>query len=230
MSEKKINIAILEDENLILEAISNLLTSDDRFDVIQKWNNGYSFLDFINEDNQYDIDVLILDLNMNPINGLQVLEELHKKNIHLKVLVLSSLYNATMYGYMIKYGICGFLPKYTEKEELFKAIENIYIHKFYVNEGNQVLLEQYIANQKKGQNPWSMIALSEREVEILKLICHELSTKEIAEKLFISVKTVESHRTKIMEKIGCKNVIGMVIYAILNGLYVIGEPIEEDQY
>lgn len=224
MIEEKINIAILEDENLILEAISNLLISNPSFEVTQKWNNGYQFLESISEENQTDIDVLILDLNMNPINGLQVLEELHLKNIHLKVLVLSSLYNATMYGYMIKYGICGFLPKYTEKEELFKAIENIYIHKFYVNEGNQVLLEQYIHNQKKGQNPWSMISLSEREIEILKLICIEMSTKEIAEKLYISIKTVESHRTKIMEKIGCKNVIGMVIYAILNGIFIIGEP------
>lgn len=221
--EKKIKISILEDENLILEAISNLLVTKPNFEVISKYNNGNIFLKDITEESAQEIDVLILDLNMNPINGLQVLEELNNRNIQIKVLVLSSLYNATMYGYMIKYGICGFLPKYTEKEELYKAIENIYLHKFYVNEGNQVLLEQYISNQKKGQNPWSMIALSERETEILKLICLEMSTKAIAEKLYISVKTVESHRTKIMEKIGCKNVIGMVVYAILNGIFVIGE-------
>ena len=66
-----------------------------------------------------------------------------------------------------------------------------------------------------------MIALTDREIDILKLICQEFSTKEIADKLYISTKTVEAHRSKLMEKIGCKNVVGMVTYAILNGVYVI---------
>ena len=156
---------------------------------------------------------------MSPISGLEVLDELSKQEIKFKIIVLSSLYNSTMYGYMIKYGISSFLPKYTEKDELYNAIEEVYKNNFYVNKEDQDLINEYIKNENKKINTWNMISLTNREIDILILICHEYSTKDISEKLFISPKTVEAHRSKIMDKIGCKNVVGMVTYAILNGIY-----------
>lgn len=215
-----IKIAILDDEHLIVEALSNLISQNEDFEIIGKYTSGVDFLNKIDEiENRPDI--LLLDLNMSPINGIEVLEELNKRQIELRILVLSSLYNSTMYGYMIKYGISAFLPKYTEKDELFLAINQIFQHKFYTNNENQELISQYLSTKNKKVNPWSMIALTEREIDVLVLICQEYSTKDIADTLFISNKTVESHRAKLMEKIGCKNVVGMVTYAILNGLYVI---------
>lgn len=215
-----IKIAILDDEHLIVEALSNLISQNEDFEIIGKYTSGVDFLNKIDEiENRPDI--LLLDLNMSPINGIEVLEELNKRQIELRILVLSSLYNSTMYGYMIKYGISAFLPKYTEKDELFLAINQIFQHKFYTNNENQELISQYLSTKNKKVNPWSMTALTEREIDVLVLICQEYSTKDIADTLFISNKTVESHRAKLMEKIGCKNVVGMVTYAILNGLYVI---------
>lgn len=215
-----IHIALLDDESLILEAITNLVSTNPRYKVVLKSNNGEEFLQSLHK-LDVPIDILLLDINMKPLTGLQVLDELQKQNIEMKTLVLSSLYNSSMYGYMIKYGISGFLPKYCDKEELFTAIDHIYFNKFYINEGNQSMLNEYLQLKKKNDNPWNNNALTEREIEVIRLICQEYSTKEIAEKLFISVKTVESHRTKIMEKIGCKNAIGMVIYSIINGIYVL---------
>ena len=215
-----INIALLDDECLFLEALATLVGSNPQFNVVFKTKNGYDFLNFL-ETTEILPDVILLDLNMSPINGLEVLEELNKREIDVKVIVLSSLYNSSMYGYMIKYGISGFLPKYIEKEELFYAIEQVYINKYYLTESNQQLLNEHLKTKKANQNPWNMISLTDRELDVLQCVCKEMSTKEIADQLFISVKTVESHRSKLMEKIGCKNVIGMVIYAILNGIYVL---------
>lgn len=217
---KKINIALLDDESLFLDALANLVASNPDYNVVFKTNNGHQLIEFLEKAETLP-DVLLLDLNMAPINGLEVLDELHKRCIEIKVIVLSSLYNSSMYGYMIKYGISGFLPKYIEKDELFYAIHQVNENKYYLTESNQQLLNEHLNTKKANQNPWSMIALTEREIDVLICVCKEMSTKEIAEKLFISVKTVESHRSKLMEKIGCKNVIGMVIYAILNGVYVL---------
>lgn len=223
---KMINIVLLDDESLFLEALAGLVNSLEEFHVAFKTNNGHDLISYLEHIDTLP-DILLLDLNMSPINGLEVLEILHNKSINIKVIVLSSMYNSSMYGYMIKFGISGFLPKYIEKDELFHAINQVYTNKYYLTDSNQQLLNEHLANKKGNQNPWSMIALTDREIEVLICICNEMSTKEIAEKLFISIKTVESHRSKLMEKIGCKNVIGMVIYAILNGIYTLSSKKEK---
>lgn len=215
-----IKIAILDDEQLIVEAIGNLISQNENFQLIGKYFSAKTFLEDLNN-SEINPDILLLDLNMAPINGLEVLDELSKRDIDFKIIVLSSMYNSTMYGYMIKYGISSFLPKYTEKDELFTAIKEVHNNSFYVNKESQDLINEYIKTKNKNVNPWSMISLTDREIDILLLICQECSTRDISEKLFISTKTVEAHRSKLMEKIGCKNVVGMVTYAILNGIYVI---------
>lgn len=216
----KINIAILDDDSLFVDGIAALIKNKNDFNVSYKTTNPITFLDFISKTTELP-DVVLLDLNMKPINGIEVLDELLKQKIDLKIIVLSSLYNSVMYGYMIKYGISAFLPKSCEKEELFTAIKEVFKNNFFLNKNNQVLVDSYLESYKKNQKIWNKPTLSERETEVLIAICEELSTKEIAHKLSISTKTVESHRSKIMEKIDCKNAIGMVIYAILNGIFII---------
>nr|WP_297309523.1 response regulator transcription factor [uncultured Flavobacterium sp.] len=216
----KIKLALLDDECLFLEGLAILLQSNENISIIYKDSKPEDFVNYLKPTNCTP-DIIIIDLNMEPLNGIQVLEEINKHKIEIKTIVLSSLFNSTMYGYMIKYGISAFLPKYTEREELFEAIETVHKHKIFVNKENQLLLQTYLNNPKKNKNPWNNSLLSEREIEVIKCICQEMSTKEIADDLCISAKTVETHRSKIMEKIDCKNVIGVVTYAFLNGLYTI---------
>ena len=216
----KIKIALLDDESLIVNAIANLLSKNDNLEIVSKETNPELFIEKIRT-NSNKPDILLLDLNMKPLTGLEVLDKLNDYNIQLKVIVLSSLYNPYLYGYMIKYGISAFLPKYTEPDELLNAIESVYHQSFYDKAENESLIEHY--KLQKGKS--STINFSDREIEILKLICAEFSTKEIAEKVFLSPKTVEAHRAKLMEKIGCKNVVGMVTYGILNGIHVINKPV-----
>lgn len=215
-----INIALLDDDCLFVEGLGSLIGSNPNFKVIFKTSDPVDFIEYLKNSKELP-DVALIDLNMKPITGLEVLDIINQSEIDLRIIVLSSLFNSAMYGYMIKYSISAFLPKYTDKKELFEAIEQVYHHKVFMNEENQLLINEYYSSKSKNQNPWSNIFLTEREHEVLICICKELSTREIAENLFITVKTVESHRSKIMEKIGCKNVIGMVVFAILNGLFVL---------
>lgn len=215
-----INVSILDDDNLFVEGLSALISSNPNFNVIFKTNNPLDYVDYLITTESLP-DIAIIDLNMKPINGLEVLDLLHKNNVDVKIIVLSSLFNVSMYGYMIKYSISAFLPKYIDKVELYNAIEQVFAKQIYVNEQNLKMLDDFHQNKKKAPNPWSQIALTDREIEVLVFICKEFSTKEIADNLCISIKTVESHRAKLMEKIGCKNVIGMVVYAVLNGYYIL---------
>lgn len=215
-----INIALLDDDCLFVEGLASLIGTNPNFKVIFKSSNPVDFIEYLKNSKELP-DVALIDLNMKPMTGLEVLNIINQNEIDLRIIVLSSLFNSVMYGYMIKYSISAFLPKYTDKNELFEAIEQVYHHKVFMNEENQLLINEYYNSKSKNQNPWNNISLTEREHEVMICICKELSNKEIAENLFITVKTVESHRSKIMEKIGCKNVIGVVVYAILNGLFVL---------
>ncbi|WP_177761515.1 response regulator transcription factor [Flavobacterium sp. I3-2] len=218
--KKNINVALLDDDCLFVEGLASLIGNNPNFKVVFKASNPIDFIEYLKTTQELP-DVALVDLNMKPLTGLEVLDIINQNEIDLRVIVLSSLFNSSMYGYMIRYSISAFLPKYTDKKELFEAIEQVYHHKVFMNEENQLLIKEYYNSKSKSQNPWSNISLSERENEVLTCICKEMSTREIAENLFITVKTVESHRSKIMEKIGCKNVIGMVVFAILNGLFVL---------
>lgn len=210
-----IKIALLDDDRLFVEGIAALLSSNENFTVVYKSNNPVDFTEYIQTTNKLP-DIVIIDLNMKPMTGIEVLAIINEFDV--KIIVLSSLFNSSMYGYMIKFGISAFLPKYTDIEELYNAIEVVHTNKIFMNKENETLLNEFNSNQKKNLNPWNNNNLSEREIEVLTCVCKEMSTKEIAEHLFISVKTVESHRAKIMEKIGCKNLIGMVVYGFLNGI------------
>ena len=210
-----IKIALLDDDRLFVEGMAALLSSNQKFNVVYKSNNPVDFTEYIQSTKNLP-DVVIIDLNMKPLTGIEVLEIINE--FDMKIIVLSSLFNSSMYGYMIKFGISAFLPKYTDIDELYHAVEVVHLNRIFMNKENEALLHEFNSHQKKNLNPWNNNNLSEREIEVLTCVCKEMSTKEIADNLFISVKTVESHRAKIMEKIGCKNLIGMVVYGFLNGM------------
>ncbi|MCD1116200.1 response regulator transcription factor [Chryseobacterium turcicum] len=220
MSEQ-IKIALVDDEQLILEGVKMLLSKEKNFSVTMMANAGNVFLENLEKCTEKDFpDIALVDVQMHPMNGFELVEILKDKYPDLKIIILSSHYKTSVLGYMVKLGVAAFLPKNSDKklfiEAIFKVSENGI---FFTNEDHEMLLS-YMNNSSKKKSLFSMDDdLSEREKDVVKLICQECTNNEIAEKLFISPRTVESHRQRAIEKIGAKNTVGIVIYAIVNNIY-----------
>ncbi|MEG1590026.1 response regulator transcription factor [Chryseobacterium sp.] len=220
MSEQ-IKIALVDDEQLILEGVKMLLSKEKNFSVTMMANAGNVFLENLEKCAEEDFpDIALVDVQMHPMNGFELVEILKDKYPDLKIIILSSHYKTSVLGYMVKLGVAAFLPKNSDKklfiEAIFKVSENGI---FFTNEDHEMLLS-YMNSSSKKKSLFSMDDdLSEREKDVVKLICQECTNNEIAEKLFISPRTVESHRQRAIEKIGAKNTVGIVIYAIVNNIY-----------
>lgn len=220
MSEQ-IKIALVDDEQLILEGVKMLLSKEKNFSVTMMANAGNVFLENLEKCAADDFpDIALVDVQMHPMNGFELVEILKDKYPDLKIIILSSHYKTSVLGYMVKLGVAAFLPKNSDKklfiEAIFKVSENGI---FFTSEDHEMLLS-YMNNSSKKKSLFSMDDdLSEREKDVVKLICQECTNNEIAEKLFISPRTVESHRQRAIEKIGAKNTVGIVIYAIVNNIY-----------
>lgn len=216
-----IKIALVDDEQLILEGVKMLLSKEKNFSVTMMANNGNLFLENLEKCPTEDFpDIALVDVQMQPMNGFELVEILKDKYPDLKIIILSSHYKTSVLGYMVKLGVSAFLPKNSDKKLFIEAISKVFENGiFFTNEDHEMLLS-YMNSTSKKKSLFSMDDdLSEREKDVVKLICQEFTNHEIAEKLFISPRTVESHRQRAIEKIGAKNTVGIVIYAIVNNIY-----------
>jgi DNA-binding NarL/FixJ family response regulator len=215
---KIIKIAQVDDEALFLEGISLLLSNVEHINVIKTANNGLEFLDALEKTSESDFpDIALVDIQMKPMDGFELTETLKDKYPALKVIILSSHYKSNVLGHMIKLGISAFIPKNANKELLITAIESVNNSGVYFTQTDQEMLKQYMNRNSKKVTLSDKGKLSNREISIIKLICLEHTNQEIADELFLSKRTVEGHRQRILEKIGAKNTAGLVVYAIANG-------------
>ena len=220
MSEQ-IKIALVDDEQLILEGVKMLLSKEQNFSVTMMANDGNTFLENLENTDKLNFpDIALVDVQMQPMNGFELVEILKEKYPDLKIIILSSHYKTSVLGYMVKLGVSAFLPKNSNKKLFIEAITKVYENGiFFTNEDHEMLIS-YMNSSSKKKSLFDMEDdLSDRERDVVKLICQELTNNEIAEKLFISPRTVESHRQRAIEKIGAKNTVGIVIYAIVNNIY-----------
>ncbi|MBB4806286.1 DNA-binding NarL/FixJ family response regulator [Chryseobacterium defluvii] len=217
----QIRIALIDDEQLILEGVKMLLSNEKNISVSLTSNNGPHFLESLEQLQPSDFpDIVLVDVQMQPMNGFELVEILKEKYADLKIIILSSHYKTSILGYMVKLGVSAFLPKNSDRKTFIDAITMVYKNGvFFTSEDHQMLLT-YMNSSSKKKTLFEMDdELSEREKEVVKLICQEYTNHEIAEKLFISPRTVESHRQRIVDKIGAKNTVGIVIYAIINNIH-----------
>ncbi len=161
-------------------------------------------------------DVILLDLSMPELDGVDTLSALNKRENYPRIIILSSHYNPGIIVRTITEGASAFLNKNEKIEEVMRTVLNVAEKGYYFNEYVFNLLRQRRLSSKVDQKG---IDLTEREIEILKLICEELTNKEISEKLFISSRTVEGHRNNILIKTGAKNTAGLIIFAIEHDIY-----------
>jgi DNA-binding NarL/FixJ family response regulator len=219
---KIIKIAPVDDETLFLEGISLLLSNVEHINVIKTANNGLEFLDALKKTSESDFpDIALVDIQMKPMNGFELTETLKDKYPTLKIIILSSHYKSNVLGHMIKLGISAFIPKNANKELLITAIESVNNSAVYFTQTDQEMLKQYMNSKSKKLTLSVDGKLSNREIGIVKLICLEHTNQEIADELFLSKRTVDGHRQRILEKVGAKNTAGLVVYAIANGFHPI---------
>lgn len=217
---KQIRIALVDDECLILEGLSLLFSNNENISVILTSTSGNSFLERLVKLAPEEFpEIVLLDIQMEPMDGFELVELLKKKYPELKIIILSSHYKAAMLGHMIKLGISAFLPKNATQQLLFEAIKTVHRTGVYFTLTDHEMLTSFVKSKSQNIYFHSKDDLSKREIEVLRLICAECTNQEIADKLFLSKRTVESHRQRLLEKIGTKNTVGLVVYAICNEIY-----------
>jgi DNA-binding NarL/FixJ family response regulator len=208
-----IRIALVDDHSLFRRGMKLLLGSYPDFEVVAEAASGEEFLSLLE---QVHPDVVFMDYSMPGLNGAQTTEQALKLCPDMKVITLSMFGDNIYYTRMVEAGAKGFLLKDSEFDAVVEAVQSVSEGGSYFSSS---LLDSLSHSIKAGSV--AMIdehdRLSERELEILVCICQGLSTQEIADKLFISKRTVDKHRANILGKSGCKNSASLVVYAIKNG-------------
>ncbi|PZP48839.1 MAG: DNA-binding response regulator [Pseudopedobacter saltans] len=215
-----INIALIDDQELFRDGMSALLASAPDCQVVMQAENGAVFLEQLDKADLVLPHIALVDLEMPIMDGIALNEQLQKKYPTIKVIILSSHSRERLVAHMIQSGASGYLLKNSDKAELLMAIRMVYSSGFYINAYTLKSIQTQ-SSQKDNIKSVDGIAidLTEREKEILQLVCQEYSNAEIAEKLFLSPRTVEGHRNNLLAKTGCRNTAGLVIFAVKSHLY-----------
>jgi DNA-binding NarL/FixJ family response regulator len=214
-----INVALADDQVLFREGIASLIKNEAGFLLMMEADNGLDFLSKLKSMNELP-DILLMDMEMPGMDGMQLNDELRKKFPSIKVIVLSVHAGERLMARMIHAGASGYLLKNCNKDELLNAIRSVFTNGFYITPDVLKAIQSPAANAKGITNIQSIpIDISPRESEVLQLICMEFSNAEIAEKLFISVRTVDGHRNNLLAKTGCHNTAGLVLFAVKHRIF-----------
>lgn len=214
----KIRLLLVDDHTLVRDGIRSLLAHETSFEFTGEAANGLQAIHFLEEN---EVDVILMDINMPVMNGIEATREITKKFPGVKVLTLSMNKDKGYISKMLNAGAMGYVLKDTEHEELVESIKQVFAGQpFFGTETSRIMMESFMPNTRVQHhgNDVDPEELTPREKEVLALIAAEMTNPEIAEKLFISVRTVDTHRRNLLIKLGAKNSIGLVKYAIKHNL------------
>lgn len=207
-----VNILLVDDHTIVTDGLKALLDGDSAYVVKGGAANGQIAIEMLRI---LKIDLVLMDIDMPVLNGIEATKIIKKEMPEKKIIMLTMHDEKAMIKMMLDIGADGYLLKNSGKAEIIKAIENVMAgEQYYSDEVTSVLLETKTSKDELG----IISELTDREIQIIKLIADGLSNKEIGEKLFISHRTVDTHRTNFMNKLDLHNVAGIVKFAITNGL------------
>ncbi|MCE7996094.1 MAG: response regulator transcription factor [Roseivirga sp.] len=214
-----IKLALVDDHNLFRQGIKLLLEDIGSVELIIEGSNGQELLDAMEDQVP---DIVLLDLEMPVLNGIETSKIIKDKYEDVGIIILTMYDDEQMIAHLMEIGANGYLLKDTTQEELQKAIQSVYENQFYFNDFvSKALLSGVRAKRKPEPKIGNNIEVTRRESEVLQLICEELTTQEMADKLFLSPRTVEGHRQNLIEKFGVKNTAGLIIRAIKLGFITV---------
>ena len=213
-----IRVFIVDDHTLIRDGLRALLEADPLFEVVGEADNGQALLDQLPA---VTTDVVLLDLNMPVLDGLATTHRLRAEYPHLRILLLSMMTHERTIGEALAAGAHGYVLKNADKYEVVAALQGVAAGKrFLCSEIGLGLLEKALLQESRTLTPGTTpgVHLTHREREILQLVASGLTNQQIADQLFTSKRTVESHRQNLLEKTGVKNTPALVKYAMERGL------------
>ncbi len=211
-----LNISIVDDHTMISSAISNMVDENPKYTVQNTFANGEEFINYLAQDNSQP-DIVLMDINMPRKNGIVTTSYLTDKYPDIKVIALTMEDDEKVIIQMMKAGAKGYLLKDMHPDILFEALETVYEKGiFYTDIITQTLFK---LNKEDKTKEEIQDRLKERELEFIQHACSEDTYKEIAEKMFLSPKTVDNYRDAVFVKLNVKSRVGLVLYAIKHGLY-----------
>ncbi|MFV8368016.1 response regulator [Flavobacterium sp. LB2R40] len=214
--EETIKIILADDEILFRKGISFLLGREKKIEIIFEVSNGDELISFLQDNKNQHPDIIIMDLKMPGINGVEATKIIHSQYPSIKIIALTSYDSKSFVANMIDVGAVSYLIKNATPQELLTTIKEVALKGFYYSDHVMKIIQADVLTLKKTKSIFDNNFLTVRETEVLKLICSQKSTVEIAEELFISPRTVEGHRNNLLLKTESRNIAGLVVYAVQN--------------
>ncbi|MFH2142846.1 MAG: response regulator transcription factor [Bacteroidota bacterium] len=209
---KKIKVIVTDDHELIIAGIEKLLSDSENIEMIAGLNSGKQLLEFLQN---HIPDIILMDIDMPEMNGFETTKAVLLNFPEIEIIALTVAGDPTSVRKSREAGMSGYLLKNVSKEELKIAIEYVHSGKSYYSSD---ITEKLLSEELKSVKNENIAILTNREIEIIQLISNGYSNTQIGAKLYISHRTVDTHRTNIMKKIEVNNIAGIVKYAITNGL------------
>jgi|JI10StandDraft_1071094.scaffolds.fasta_scaffold11375_5 two-component system nitrate/nitrite response regulator NarL len=207
-----VSILLVDDHAIVTDGLKALLADESEYIIKGVASNGREALDFLRILN---VDVVLMDIDMPEMNGIETSRVIKKEMPEKKIVILTMHDEKAMIRMLLDIGVDGYLLKNSSKRELLSAIDRVMNGEVFLSEEAHGLILSTESPQDKNKN---LATLTEREIEIISCIAEGLSNKEIGDKLFISHRTVDTHRTNLMNKLNLHNIAGIVKFAIVNGL------------
>ena len=214
-NKKKITVVLADDHMIIRDGLRALLERQPDMEVVAEADNGRTALKHVKE---LSPDIVIMDIGMRELNGIDATRQIVKKSPGVKVLALSMYSDKRFIKGMLKAGASGYMLKDSAFKELIDAIRVIIDDKTYISPSiASIVMDDYLDNSPEKDGSMRAL-LTSRELEVLQLLAEGKSTKQIALSLDLSIKTIESHRNKVMQKINVSNIADLTKYAIREGI------------
>ena len=213
-----INVLLVDDHVMLRDGIAAILNHVEGIKVIGGVSSGE---EAVNGLKTYNPDIILMDIMMSGMTGIEATRWIKEQDKNIKVIIISSEVKKEFVSEGIKSGIDGYLPKNADKATLVEAIRSVHQGNKYFNQAiTNLVFEDFYKGEKEGTKSNRSVAqgLTKRENEVLELVAQGKSNQEVADTLFISTKTVETHKTNILEKLGLKNTAELVKYAIKNNI------------